>query len=96
MKILLPSIKLFLVAPEDIPRQPRIVLRRQWSGNPEREEFVTGGVETIDGGDVILWMLVKVIFSVSFAAAVVVSKSRGESNGQRLRSGPDKTRFKLD
>ena len=94
MKILLPSIKLFLVAPEDIPRQPRIVLRRQWSRNPEREEFVTDG--GVDGGDVILWMLVKVIFSVSFAAAVVVSKSRGESNGQRLRSGPDKTRFKLD
>ena len=44
----------------------------------------------------ILWMLVKVIFLVSFAGAVVVSKSRGESNGQRLRSGPDKTRFKLD
>ena len=89
MKILLPSMKLFLVAPEDIPRQPRIVLRRQWSGNPV-------GIDTIGGGDVILWMLVKVIFSVSFAAAVVVSKSRGESNGQRLRSGPDKTRFKLD
>ena len=96
MNIFLPSMKLFLVAPEDTPRQPRIVLRRQWSGNPEREKIVNGCVETIDGGDVILWMLVKVIFSVSFAAAVVVSKSRGESNGQRLRSGPDKTRFKLD
>ena len=96
MKILLPSMKLVLVVPEDIPRQPRIVLRRQWSGNPEREEFVRVGIDTIDGGEAIIWMLVKVIFSVSFAAAVVVSKSRGESNGQRLRSGPDKTRFKLD
>ena len=52
MKILLPSIKLILVAPEDIPRQPRIVLRLQWSGNPEREKFVKGGVETIHCGDV--------------------------------------------